>query len=157
MTSAVVRVQEPSASSGPGDSCSLVHLPKRRAQNSRAALLTARESFSGDFLHCPRAYTFHLSWGDGQSSYLPGTMENRCYWVFLASCWDTEAISVDRCCLFTKSGLSRQSPSSLFNFILIKSPNTSLTLPKPSTKALGSFMFLCSFLYFHLPYTSVTT
>ena len=69
----------------------------------------------------------------------------------------TEAVSVHRWCFFTQSGLSHQLPSSLLYFILIKSPNRSFTIPKPSTKALGSFMFLSSLLCFYLPHTSVTT
>lgn len=93
MTSAVVK--EPSTSSGPGDSCSLVHPPKRWAYNS-----WARKSFDHYFTDkleiisaciyldatsmCIYISSFML-----RSPYLPNTVESRCYWVFLAtSCWD---------------------------------------------------------------------
>ena len=103
----------------------------------------------------PCACVFHLSCWDNQSSCQIQWKVDVIGFFWLHQAEITEAVSVHRWCFFTQSGLSHQLPSSLLYFILIKSPNISFTIPKPSTKVLGSFMF--SLLCFYLPHTSVTT
>lgn len=98
--------KKPSASSGPGDSYSLVPLSKKTAQNPLAVLLTARESSVTVSLifHVRRYFIFDAEIINHQSCKIQWEIEADFFKA--ASCWDTEAPSVHRFCFSTKISLS---------------------------------------------------